>query len=119
MLAALESAVKDGLVAGDEEVFINDLLGIPQPPQLRTLYDAMDNSTRDTLRRMSIAGLVERASRLQPRVLAVEDLHWADRSTLAHLVSLTATVANCPSLLVIGLAPVSWRGDGLGSGYMI
>ena len=101
MLATLQSAVKDGLVAGDEEVFINDLLGIPQPPQLRTLYDAMDNSTRDTLRRMSIARLVERASRLQPRVLAVEDLHWTDRSTQAHLVSLTATVANCPSLLVM------------------
>ncbi len=32
--------------------------------------------------------LVERASRARPRLLVVEDVHWADRLTLAHLASL-------------------------------
>ena len=101
MGAAVELATKQGLIALDETVFINDLLDIPQPPQLRTTYDAMDNSTRDAGRRMAIPRLIERASRVQPRVLAVEDLHWADRSTLAQLAVLTTTAASCPVLLVM------------------
>jgi class 3 adenylate cyclase/tetratricopeptide (TPR) repeat protein len=101
MIAAVERAVKGGLIAEGDTVFINDLLGISQPSQLRALYDAMDNSTREAGRRRSIAHLVERASRVQPRVLAVEDLHWADRSTLSYLAQLTTAAANCPSVLVL------------------
>src|SRR5262249_46294690 len=101
MMVAVESAAKGGLIEGADPVFINDLLGIPQPPHLRAIYDAMDNSTRDAGRRMLVQHLVERASRTQPRVLAVEDLHWAERSTLTQLAMLTTTVANCPSVLII------------------
>ena len=40
--------------------------------------------------------LVERASRARPRLLVVEDLHWADRLTLAQLAELGAAVARVP-----------------------
>jgi hypothetical protein len=53
----------------------------PQPIALRAVYDAMDNRTRADGKRRAIAQLVERSSRQQPRVLAVEDLHWADAPT--------------------------------------
>jgi class 3 adenylate cyclase len=100
-IAVVRSAVKDGLIADDETVFINDLFGISQPPQLRVLYNAMDNSTREAGRSRSIVHLVESASHARPRVLAIEDLHWADRVTLSCLTLLTTTVTNCPAVLVM------------------
>jgi tetratricopeptide (TPR) repeat protein len=101
MIGAIGSAIKDGLIADDEMVFINNLLGLPQPPQLRVLYDAMDNSMREAGRRRSISHLVEGAARVQPRVLCIEDVHWADPVTLSHLAVLTRVVASCPAVLVM------------------
>jgi class 3 adenylate cyclase/tetratricopeptide (TPR) repeat protein len=99
--AVVASAVKDGTITGDESIFINDLVGISLPPELHVLYNAMDNSTREAGRRRSIVHLVEHASHVQPRVLAVEDLHWADRASLSYLALLTAAVTNCPAILVM------------------
>jgi predicted ATPase len=61
----------------------------------------MDNDTRNAGKRRTVTRLAEQASRAQPRVLAVEDLHWANRSTLAHLAALTAIIATCPAVLVM------------------
>jgi hypothetical protein len=47
-------------------VFLNDLLDLPQPTELRGLYDAMDNATRNTGKRRVVTALAERASRMQP-----------------------------------------------------
>ena len=44
----------------------------------------------------TVARLVERASAGAPRLLVVEDVHWADRLTLAHLAQLAATVRAVP-----------------------
>ncbi len=85
----------------DDAVFLNDLLDLPQPAELRALYDAMDNAARNQGKRRTVAGLVERASRVAPRLLVIEDVHWADRLTLAHLAKLAATVAEFPALLVM------------------
>jgi class 3 adenylate cyclase len=100
-VAALLRAFVSGLVERDDEVFLNDLLQVPQPIALRAEYDAMDNRTRAEGKRRTIVRLVERSSRLQPRVLAVEDLHWADIATLTHLATLTTVVADCPAVLVM------------------
>ena len=48
--------------AEDDAVFLNDLLDLPQPKELRALYDAMDNATRNRGKRATVARLVERAS---------------------------------------------------------
>jgi class 3 adenylate cyclase/tetratricopeptide (TPR) repeat protein len=99
--AATERAAAAGLASLDDAVFLNDLLDLPQPPELRALYDAMDNATRNQGKRRTVAGLVERASRAAPCLLVVEDVHWADRLTLAHLTKLVVIVAECPALLVM------------------
>ena len=52
----------EGLVLADQNVFLNDLLRLPQPVDLRLLYDAMDNSVRGRGRRQVMAELVRRAS---------------------------------------------------------
>ncbi|MBI5260452.1 MAG: AAA family ATPase [Bradyrhizobium sp.] len=99
--AAAEMAIADGLLANERRVYLNDLLNVPQPTELRTLYDAMDNAARDRGKGATIAELVTRASSRRPRLLAIEDLHWADRTTLDHLANLAETVPGCPALLVM------------------
>jgi class 3 adenylate cyclase len=104
-----------GLVAVEDAAFLNGLLGLPQPAELRSLHDAMDHDARAAGKRRLVARLVERASRRQPRLLAVEGVRWADRPTLAYLAALTDTVATCPALLVTASRPegdpldVAWR----------
>ncbi len=92
--------VSDALVRSDEAVFVNDLLGLPQPAELRPLYDAMDNAGRALGRRQLLTSLVERASLIQPRLLVIEDLHWADQPTLALLATLATVVSRAPAILV-------------------
>lgn len=99
--AAAEKAVEDGLLADERRVYLNDLLNVPQPTELRTLYDAMDNAARDRGKQATIAELVTRTSSHRARLLAIEDLHWADRTTLDHLSNLAETVLGCPALLVM------------------
>ena len=50
-------------MADDDAVFLNDLLDLPQPIELRALYDAMDNAARNRGKQRAVARLVERASR--------------------------------------------------------
>lgn len=85
----------------DQLVFLNDLLDLPQPTELRTLYDAMDNSTRNRGKQAVVSRLLTAASAKHPIIVIVEDVHWADAVTLSHLASLTKTVADCSALLVM------------------
>ena len=94
--AAAEWAVADGLVAAERRVYLNDLLDLPQPVELRALYDAMDSATRARGTRETVAELVARASAERPLLLVIEDVHWADRPTLDHLAMLTETAAAAP-----------------------
>jgi class 3 adenylate cyclase/tetratricopeptide (TPR) repeat protein len=99
--AVAEKAVEDGMLLDERRVYLNDLLDVPQSTELRTLYDAMDNPARNRGKRATVAELVTRASGRRPRLLAIEDLHWADQVTLDHLANLAETVAGCPALLVM------------------
>ena len=94
-------ALSDHQVKPDRAVFINDLLDLSQPPKLRAIYDAMDNSTRNAGKQAVVSELVNTISKRQPILVIVEDVHWADAITLAHLATITRTVAECPALLVL------------------
>ncbi len=111
---AASNALEKKLLQPDERVFLNDLLDLPQPVEQRTLYDAMDNDTRNRGKRAAVSGLVTRLSVDSPLVLVVEDVHWADAVVLAHLSSLARTVASCSALLVITSRVV---GDPLGQSW--
>jgi len=99
--AAAAEAIKAKLAETDDLVFLNDLLDVPQTPAERSRYDAMDNAMRVRGRRDLASRLVERASRIAPRLLVVEDLHWASGSTLSDLASLAASLADSRALLVM------------------
>ena len=102
------------LAVEEQRVYLNDLLDLPQPTALRSLYDAMDNATRNRGKRATVAGLVRRLSQERPLLLVIEDVHWADRLTLDYLATLTETVASCPALLIMTSRV---EGDPLGEGW--
>ena len=99
--AAAEKALKDGMLANERRVYLNDLLNVPQSTELRTLYDAMSNAARNRGKRATVTELVVRASGRRPRLLVIEDLHWADQMTLDHAANLAETISECPALLVM------------------
>ena len=98
---AAEAALAERQLATDQRVFLNDLLDLPQPVEDRAMYDAMDNATRNTGKRDVVAGLIRAVSARAPILIIVEDAHWADPLMLTHLASMTATVADCPAMLVM------------------
>ena len=105
--ALIADARQRRLVADGEVVFLNDLLDVDQPIEMRRLYDAMSSADRNTGRRELFVELVRRASRAKPLLLIVEDLHWAQPEVLAYVADLTALAAACPALLVM-----TWRTEG-------
>lgn len=110
--AGLDSALAAGLVNQDELVFVNDLLDLPQPPDLQVLVDAMDNETRRAGRTKVPASLVRRASRDRPIFIVVEDVHWADETTLAQLSEIALATTRCR---VVFAMTSRVEGDPLGS----
>ena len=98
---AADEAINDGHLGPDQAVFLNDLLDLPQPRELRALYDAMDNDTRNRGKRAVVSTLLTVTSYARPVLVIIEDVHWSDTITLTHLADLTKTVAECPALLVM------------------
>lgn len=99
--SAAKGAVERGLAAADDAVFLNDLLDLPQNPELRALYDAMDNATRDRGSQRVSAGLVRALSANTPMLLVVEDIHWADLPTLESLAAIADISSECPAILAV------------------
>jgi class 3 adenylate cyclase/tetratricopeptide (TPR) repeat protein len=98
---AAARACADKLVEENDAPFLNDLIDAHQSLDQRAVYDAMDNTTRIRGRRQVLMRLVERSSRVQPRLLTIEDIHWSDRSTLEDLAGLCSVVAECPAILLM------------------
>ena len=99
--ARAAEVLADGLCAPGQQVFLNDLLNLPQPAELQGLYDAMDVATRNQGKHTLLAGLIQGVCARQPRLLVVEDVHWADAETLSGLARITVAVQDCPAVLVM------------------
>ena len=107
---AAERALADGLVDAERA-------GIPQRPPRPAAAGGAARALRGDGQRgprprqaRDRGRLVRRASARRPLLLVVEDLHWADADTLAHLAVLAATAPDCPALLVTTSRP---QGDPL------
>jgi len=98
---AAERALADGRIGEDERVFLNDLLDLPQPTALAALYGAMEPEARDRGKRALVAALLSDAASKGPVLVAVEDVHWAERPTLAYLAALAQAIEPVPVLLVM------------------
>ncbi|TCN30106.1 tetratricopeptide repeat protein [Kribbella orskensis] len=90
-----------GLDADGHAPYVLHLLGIGEgAPGLRQLSaEAIKARTFETLRAWSLHG-----SRRRPLIIAIEDLHWIDRSSEEYLASLAESVPGAPVLLLC-----TWR----------
>ena len=95
------SALEQGRIEAKQESFLLDLLGLPQPDHLRVTYDAMSNEYRNSQKRETLSAILRNAAISKPRLLLVEDVHWADGLILTYLAELAAATADCPALLLL------------------
>jgi class 3 adenylate cyclase/tetratricopeptide (TPR) repeat protein len=116
---AADAALAMGACAEAGRVFLNDLLDLPQPLELRRDHDAMDGAARRAGRRALVAGLVAWASRNRPQLILVEDLHWADAQTLDMLSAALEAARDHPVAFLATTRPEgdpldgAWRAIGL------
>jgi tetratricopeptide (TPR) repeat protein len=61
----------------------------------------MDNATRNEGKQRVASELLAAIGNIQPVLAVIEDVHWANTITLAHLSTLTKTVAGHRALLVM------------------
>ena len=122
--SAANRAIEDGLVDAEQRASLNDLLSLPQPPELETIYGAMEQATRIQQVRETVATLIARASKKTPILAVIEDIHWADPVILEFLAGLTAAVGDCPAILVMSARTESdpldraWRNSTEGGPFM-
>ena len=98
---ALDEAQRHELARAEQRVFLNDLLDLPQPLELRTLYDAMEARTRVEGKHHVVGDIVTRLAARRPLLLVIEGLHWADTETLDYLTHLARVVSEIPALLLM------------------
>ena len=122
--AHADKGLADGLVSPDQLAYLNDLLDLPQPTELRSIYDAMDPATRNRGKQATVAGLLNGIAGRQPVLVAVENVHWASALILDHLAAMTSAVTECRAVLVVTSRvegdPLdqAWRSRTRGSGLM-
>ena len=81
----LEDAPRRGLMTDERLPFLADLLDLPQPAHSRDLFEAMDNAARQRGRVDALLHLLQKAAGEAPRLVTIEDLHWADAITLDYI----------------------------------
>jgi class 3 adenylate cyclase len=118
---ALAAAPDREARAADDALYLRDLIEAPQPDEARRLYEAMDAAARARGKELALARLVDRASRRQPLLMIVEDVHWADAETLGQLAVLARATARRRAALAlttrIGDDPLDagWRAAAAGA----
>ncbi len=99
--ALVGPAYDDGEMAVERAAHLRALLDVQLSAEMRTLYDAMDNTTRDRGRRRALSGLVGDASRHQPLLIYIDNLHWADPVTLSDIAVLLDTACEYPVMFLL------------------
>jgi tetratricopeptide (TPR) repeat protein len=103
-LAQLESALAlAGLEAAEAIPLLAPLLNLTLPPAFPASSLPADQQRRRLL--ATLVAWVLGSSRAQPLVIATEDLHWADPSTLELIQTLVEQGASCSLLLLYTARP--------------
>jgi class 3 adenylate cyclase/tetratricopeptide (TPR) repeat protein len=92
-----------GLKLGEAVPLIAELLGLPIPDKYPPLMFAPDQRRKRLLANLS--AWVLNVARVQPVVMAMEDLHWVDPSTLELAQTLVEQAATAPLLLLCTTRP--------------
>jgi class 3 adenylate cyclase/predicted ATPase len=98
---AIATAVQTGIIGKNQVVFMNDILGLAQPPELRSLHTALDNARRNQGLGETAAAVVRNISGAKKLLLVVEDVHWAAPIILQHLAEVVRAISDVPVALIM------------------
>ena len=113
-IRAVADAVTSARIAPEDRPFILDLLSLPQSADSQTVYAAMDAGARRRGMAAALVRLLQTASRDRAVLIAVEDVHWADKATLYLLAHQAAGIADCAAALIMTTRP---EGDPFGADW--
>ena len=85
-------AVSEERTTADKRVFLNDLLDLSQPLELKSRIDAMDERIRNQGKTDVLTDLIRHRSRQRPVLIMIEDLHWADPPVIERLAVLASAL---------------------------
>ncbi len=98
---AVQTACDAKMICDDRVIFLYDLMDLPQPAEWRSAFDAMDAEIRQQGFRDTLGQVIGSTASSAPMLIAVEDIHWADDSTLLQLAGISQTCLESPVLLVM------------------
>ena len=98
---AIERSSAARPMAAEQLLFLYDLLDVVPPAELRALAAAMSTSAREQGSLHALCDIVAAVGAVDPLLLVVEDIHWADAWTLERLAALAVLAARQPMLLVM------------------
>lgn len=101
--AALRRRVKDlfGDTADQALPYLSQLLGLKLDGESAARIKALDGETLKRQTLLALGGYFSRIAEQQPTVLVLEDLHWADPSTLETLHQLLTFTDRVPLMLLV------------------
>jgi tetratricopeptide (TPR) repeat protein len=112
---ALRSRIGSLFERGAPEVapFLAAILGLQLEPDAATALNALSPEALQFRTNEAMCSLVERVASTGPVVVAIDDLHWADSTSVQLLERLLALADSTPTLFVIAHRPErdhpSWR----------
>jgi predicted ATPase len=98
---AAETAIVAAKPTGDDSLYLRDLLEIPQRESDRPLYEAIDRPARARAKERVLVDLIAAAARLNPLLVTIEDVHWADPETLALLAAFARSTTRSRAAMVM------------------
>ena len=98
---AINALVRDGSLQVDDALYARDLLEMSQPEATRKIYEAMDTPARTHGKERVVAALVKSSADNRPLLVAIEDVHWADRETLSLLAAVTRATGMSRTVLAM------------------
>lgn len=106
---AVERAIETGQCAPEQRVFLSDLLGTEQTRDLANGDEGvdepgdghMDIHARQRGRCAALCSLLTHAARVEPVVVAIEDVHWAQADVADFLAQAAATVESHRLLVIV------------------
>lgn len=102
---AAELAVEDGLVEPEMRAHLHDLLDLPAPPDLEARYAALSATERAEQRQKLLATVVMRIAERTPRLLLIEDMHWAQPAIWNYFATVAQALLDCPAVMVMTARP--------------
>jgi len=99
--AGVQRALAGGLITREQHMGLNDLLELPQSAEQRMALEAMDNTMRVQRMGEALIGILQRCALQKPRLLVVEDIHWASPDLLRYLALLTRMTSESRIMLVM------------------